>query len=600
MRLVVILVAFFTLSTVARAADNAPPIEEQMAQAAHDTAIYNEAMTHTRVWKREYDAGNNQAALASALKTVEILEKGLGPEDWNLKQPLIDLARTYVRLGDNASASTNFSRALNVFVAEYGVAMAPDSCWLASLVGRMIDSSASEFSAIANPRDRSRAAVEKMIAAYEHAVACYERHAPEDKVNLLDAVFQLAWWYRSNSDYIDRLAKGEALLDSWIAKTRNDPSVRPYFVTKLMRGRADFYYERGNKTASIAMNRQAMALLESEPPELRQRPASLQEEVSLIQAIEGSYSINSRDEYYLAHLARLVDVLKALNDPSNAKYLGYAQSELMDLRQKFPAWRSPSEIEAARIAARNAENLAAVQAKANAITGGNRPVTTTVTPVQQGLRGVDGAVRSTPAQAVLKAPKGYEFLRPAHLYSLSIETLGDPRWIVAKSKAEAIDLGNRLFAFYDRFNTCLASCEDTIALDFGWVAIIQAFRPGTGNSPKKFGVYVAYAATSRQAAIDKVLADYRARRGSEGPIAQSLRVGIVAELNWSKIAEKRDPELIPGMDTLHYLTFCDWSQEYGPNMNAEPTTGNVDRDPACVKYYQPEDKLPPPVLSVNR
>lgn len=222
--------------------------------------------------------------------------------------------------------------------------------------------------------------------------------------------------------------------------------------------------------------------------------------------------------------------------------------------------------------------------------------------------GVSQGLRLTPQGTTLQPPKGYEHIKPAQLYSISMNALGDPRWIVARSKTEAIQIGKRFYGWYDRFNDCLPNgCEgaNPIAFDFGWVAIIQAFRPGDPNirsrDTRKFGVYGVYAAGSRQAAINGALADYRAKRGSDGPIAQSIRVGLVSEINWPRVEAEfkesavRNYGLIPNMDELNYKTFCNWGDE-STNMNPEPTTGDLDHDPKCKTLYRPDEKLPPPIL----
>lgn len=212
-------------------------------------------------------------------------------------------------------------------------------------------------------------------------------------------------------------------------------------------------------------------------------------------------------------------------------------------------------------------------------------------------------LRITPKGTILHAPKGYEHIKPAQLYSIDIQALGDPRWIIARSKGEAIEIGKRFYSFYTDFNACLAhGCKglNPIEFDFGWVAIIQAFRPPIKPGDKReFGVYGAQAAPSRQAAINGALAEYRSKRGSDGPIIQSIRVGLVSEMNWPEI-EASSGDGIPHMGMLNYYTFCEWAGPGGTNFNPEPTTGDLDNDPGCKTSYKPVEKLPPPVLIIKK
>lgn len=219
--------------------------------------------------------------------------------------------------------------------------------------------------------------------------------------------------------------------------------------------------------------------------------------------------------------------------------------------------------------------------------------------------------RLTPENAVLKPPKGYEHIKSAQLYTFDIGTLANPQWIVAKSKAEAIQIGERLYSGYGGFNDCMAGrrndCLNHVELKFGWFAFITSARPGVND----IGVYVGYAAPSRQAAIDGALSVYRENRANNGHVMQSLEVGLTSEINWSRIEQeqkesysKKDKSGLVAvmwkMNQLNYKTLCEWYGERSRNTDPEPLKGTVDADPKCKKLYRPDEKMPEPVLTVGR
>lgn len=216
----------------------------------------------------------------------------------------------------------------------------------------------------------------------------------------------------------------------------------------------------------------------------------------------------------------------------------------------------------------------------------------------------------TPQGATLKVPKGYEQIKPAQLYTISINALNDPRWIVARSKAEAVQIGNKpMYGFYDTFKACMAGlrddCRKTVELDFGWMAFVTAtgfYRAPAGHQEQKINAYVAYGAPSQQIAIDGALAEYRRNRASDGVVAQVLTVGLVSELDWQAIESMSNRSSGSYMGHLNYKTVCDWAPSRGFNQNPEPTTGKIDGDPACKKQEDPPGKrlpLPPPVLVLS-
>lgn len=223
----------------------------------------------------------------------------------------------------------------------------------------------------------------------------------------------------------------------------------------------------------------------------------------------------------------------------------------------------------------------------------------------------------------LVIPKGYDAVEDARLYTVNTNALGAPLWIVAQSREEAAQVGQKLYSFWSSFNNCLSAVycwgEDgkpdpgfkILQLDFGWIAIVQAFRAGTDSTEKKASVFYAASAPSRQTAIDDVLADYRQRR--DGTIIQSLRVGLVSRIDWARVEKKQREEeankkgggyLVFDASELNYKTSCDWAsrgttaKKWGNNEDPDVPRGKLEQDPACVSEYRPDEKLPPPVFKV--
>ena len=216
----------------------------------------------------------------------------------------------------------------------------------------------------------------------------------------------------------------------------------------------------------------------------------------------------------------------------------------------------------------------------------------------------------------LLIPAGYDAVDDAHLHTVTAETLGAPMWIVGRDLDEARQVGNTLYGFYSRFNACLAgeSCagddgvnlpvSQLLHLDFGWVAIVQAFQAGSSTSSRQSKVLFVAGAPSRQVAIDEVLDDYRENRG--GTVIQTLRVGLVSRVDWARVenevraraAAVTDGYWVPEMSELNYKTTCSWN-ERGNNEDPGVPRGSLEQDPACQVQYRPDEKMPPPVFKVS-
>ncbi|AOX99735.1 hypothetical protein BJP62_04245 [Jeongeupia sp. USM3] len=529
-------------------------------------------------------AGQYDAAIVASRKALQLAEEADGASSERVGHLLTRIGSLSLAKGDRTDAKATYKRAFAIFEQKYDPRLPAWSCYIPALIASLSD---------------SLPELDAKIAYYERGVACYEATPKPGNANSVEAVFQLAYYYRYRPERADLMAKAAPLLDRWIQIAARDLGPDRYEVARLLRGRAEIYAAAGDTANARALRLRALAVLSAGPGAAKGDKAKLKEEGQVLLALMDMHRRSNIDETYVGYQARYAAVLEQTEGPASKLTIS-AREQLAYLREQFPNWRPPSEASPAPAPAPAPAPVrqAAVPA----------PLKPSPEPA-----GTPQARRLTPKDGVLKAPKGYEHIKPAQMYSISIDALGDPRWIVAGSKAEAMQIGNRMYGFYDRFNGCMSHCPDTIALDFGWVAIIQAFRPGNPNlrgDTRKFGVYVAYGATSRQTAIDGALAEYRAKRGSDGPIAQSIRVGLVSALDWPAIEAEfnRTAKVgsIPNMDELNYKTFCDWGNvrepdgRIGPNMNAEPTTGNLDRDPACRNDYRPGEKLPLPVLTTAR
>lgn len=553
----------------------APAFSAQQAQGIRPVDV--EISKLDWEWDRLVKARQYDAAIAVMLKALQLAEGADGANAERVGHFHTRLGSLYLSKGDRVSAAAAYRRAFAIFDLKYGQRLPGWSCYIPALLAQL-----------------SR--LEAQIPYYERAVACYEATPKPGSPSAIDAVIELAHFYRYWPERTQLVAKAGPLIDRWIPIAVRDLGPDHHEVAELWRGRADAYQAMGDKAGARAARLRALDILSRGPGPARGDKAKLKVEQNVLVSLKGMYRPDDIDETYVGYHARYVAVVEQIENPASG-ITASARAHLASLREQFPNWRPAGEAAPAPAPVRQA--VAPSPAKPSDSVG-----------LSQGRR-------LTPGDVILKAPKGYEHLKPAQLYSTSVDALGQPMWIVARSKAEAIAIGNRHYGFYSNFNGCMAGCPDTIALDFGWVAIIQAFRPGDPNSrgdTRKFGVYVAYGAGSRQAAIDGALAEYRAKRGSDGPIMQSIRVGLVSELDWPSIEaafnRTASSGSIPNMEELNYKTFCDWGDvritsgplagALGPNMNPEPTTGDLDRDPKCKTQYRPGEKLPLPVLVAGK
>lgn len=523
-------------------------------------------------------AGQYDAALAATFKALQLVEGADGAATERAGHFHTRIGSLHLNRRDHASAEAAYTRALAVFEQRYGQRMPAWSCYIPALLASL---------------NNRVAALDMKIAHYERAVACYAATPKPGSADAAEAVYQLAYYYRYRRERPDLMAKAAPLLDQWIPIAERDLGGDRYEVARLMRGRGEIYAASGDTANARAIRLRALAVLSKGPGPAKGDKAKLREEGQVLLALKDLHRRSELDATYVGYQARYVAVLEQTEGPTSS-LTASAREHLAIMEERFPNWRG----------------LVAAPAPAPV-----RQAATPATPA--GTGGTTPGRNLTAKDVILRAPKGYEQIKPAQLYSISVDALGDPRWIVARSKAEAMEIGQRFYGFYDRFNSCMKGCPGAVALDFGWVAIIQAFRPGDPNrsgDTRKFGVYVAYGASTRQAAIDGALAEYRANRGSDGPIAQSIRVGLVSEIDWPTVeaAFNRTAQVgsIPNMDELNYKTFCDWGNvritsgpiagALGPNMNPEPTTGDLDRDPKCKSQYRSGEKLPLPVLLAGK
>lgn len=522
-------------------------------------------------WDRLTKAGQYDAAIAVMLKALQLAEGADGANAERVGHFHTRLGSLYLRKGDKVSAEAAYRRAFAIFDLKYGQRLPGWSCYIPALLAQL-----------------SR--LEAQIPYYERAVACYEATPKPGSASAIDAVIELAHFYRYWPERTQLVAKAGPLIDRWIPIAVRDLGPDHHEVAELWRGRADAYQAMGDKAGARAARLRALDILSRGPGPAKGDKAKLKVEQNVLVSLKGMYRPDDIDETYVGYQARYVAVVEQIENPASG-ITASAREHLASLREQFPNWQPPDAAPAPQPVRQAAVPSPASPAPAPAGAPKARRLTT----------------------GPLSPPKGYEHLKPAQMYSASVDALGQPMWIVARSKTEAKQIGERHYGFYSNFNGCMSYCTDTIALDFGWVAIIQAFRPGNPNSrgdTRKFGVYVAYGAGSRQAAIDGALAEYRQRSGVDGPIMQSLRVGLVSELDWPRIeaAFNRIAKVgsIPNMDELNYKTVCDWGEvreadgRIGPNMDPMPLKGDVAQDPKCKIAYRPDEKLPPPVLVAGK
>lgn len=526
-------------------------------------------------WLRYYNAGQYDAAIAAGLKRLRLADQLFPGDTLERAEAANTLAMSYHSKRDLANAQLFYERSLAIHEKLGGSAICRTMNSLGDVAyGRLDMASAARL--------------------YERALTCFETlRGPADSQTIA-ALFDLIEAYNYPVYRPDLAAKADLLAQRWLPLLERAKGPDDLAVVRLLREQGKALAARREPNRASAVRERALAIAAKQRDAAKPDKARLVLEAGLAEDLASALTWSHPD--HIRYTARKLAVLETLYGAADSRTVA-ARAYVAKLLTSFP--------EAAVVAGIVKPAPAPVRQVA-------APVTTPPAGPQVATPTAPGR-RLTPRDVMLKAPAGYAQIKPAQMYSISIDALGDPRWIVARSPAEAAQIGQRFYGFYDRFNGCLNVCPGTIALDFGWVAIIQAFRPGDPNilrDTRKFGVYVAYGAATRQGAIDGALAEYRANRGSDGPIMQSIRVGLVSEIDWPAVeaAFNRTAKVgsIPNMDELNYKTFCDWSNvpitqgplrgALGPNMNPEPTTGNLDRDPKCTTQSRPGEKLPPPVL----
>lgn len=162
-----------------------------------------------------------------------------------------------------------------------------------------------------------------------------------------------------------------------------------------------------------------------------------------------------------------------------------------------------------------------------------------------------------------------------------------------------------------------AACEQPIIeLGHGWMATVKAEGYNAGGTAVITKYFYAYEGASRQAAIDRAIADYRKYGG--GLAIQKLRVGLVSEIPYAALAAYYGANGWPDGDDrpseINYRSMCDWTMygpqfngkrgtihdEYGRNRHPDIFSGVMDTDPTCRNQYRTDEKLPPPVLGAGR
>lgn len=531
-------------------------------------------------WLKLYNAGQYDAAIAVAQKRVRLTEQVYGVDSEQVANAANTLALSYHNKRDLANAEINYRRALTHYEK---LGLVKDNWPLCRTLNSLGDVA------------YGRLNMEAAARMYERALACSEALlGPADSMTVRH-VFDLIEAYNYPVYRPDLAAKADLLAQRWVPLFERGKGPDHLDVVRLLREQGKALAARKDPAGARAVRLRALAIAAKQADPAKPDKARLKLEADLAGDLAGALTWSHPE--HIRYTARELAVSERLLGPADPRVVA-KRDYVAKLLQTFPD----------------------AAAAAGVLTPSPPPVRQAAAPVPAAparpspeLARPSQGLKLTPQNAVLRPPKGYEHLKPAQLYSISIDALGDPRWIVAGSKAEAMEIGTRFYGFYDRFNGCMAGCPETIALDFGWVAIIQAFRPGIPGSrgdTRKFGVYVAYGAGSRQTAIDGVLAEYRQKSGADGPIMQSLRVGLVSQLDWPRIegAFNRIAKVgsIPNMEELNYKTFCNWGEvreadgRIGPNMDPMPLKGGVDGDPKCKTGYRPDEKLPPPVLVAGK
>lgn len=545
---------------------------EAVAQATDSE--YPEYEAAQSEWVKFYNAGQHDEAIAAAQKYALLAQKHYGAQSQKAGWALNSLAMTYHQKQDWANAESSYRRALAIFDQTYG----PNKiCNTLSAIGY-----------VSYRRHEMGAAV----GFYEAAVTCFFEEKGLDNSSTLDTLVNLSKIYISGTVADEFVAERNKFFEKWIPLVDSVSESNKIYLAKLLNAQAKHYFLKDNGKARNAALR-ALPIAARQPNPVQPDQERLKLEADLLSTLQITYPENQVDATYMGYLARRAAILEKIHGPSNSETVR-VREHLAMLQEAHPEIALATTASSGLPVARPANSSTPAPA---------------VAPSSSGLIKA-GGLRLTPQGATLKAPKGYEHIKPAQLYTINIDALNDPRWIVARSKAEAVQIGQKpMYGFYSVFNSCMAGlydrCRETIELDFGWMAFVTAtgFTETRGRKEQKIAAYVAYGAPSRQIAIDGALAEYRRNRGSDGVIAQQLTVGLVSELDWQAIEERNNRTGNNRMGELNYKTICDWAPRVGFNQNPEPTTGKIDGDPACKNNEDPPGQklpLPPPVLVTTR
>lgn len=270
-------------------------------------------------------AGQYDAALAAALKVLQLAEGADGANTERVGHFYTQVGSLYLRKRDNVSAEGAYKRAFAIFEQKYGQRLPAWGCYipalLASLIGRPAE-------------------MDAKIAYYERAVACYEATPKPGTADAAETAFQLAYYYRYRRERSDLTAKAGPLLDRWIPIAERDLGPDRYEVARLIRARSEVYSERGDEANARAMRLRALAVLSRGPGPAKGDRAKLKEEGQVLLSLMNMYRLSGPDETYVGYQARYAAILEQTEGPASRLTIS-AREALANLRERFPNWQPP-------------------------------------------------------------------------------------------------------------------------------------------------------------------------------------------------------------------------------------------------------------------
>lgn len=516
--------------------------------------------------RRLRDSGKRPEALAEHQRGLKAVVDTLGPVAGLAGDQYLIAASTYAAMGDLDAAELNFARALMIFELN------GQKSW---------DTTCASLAALGNLAEK-RQAWRRAVAWDDAALACYDKDKGAAFSLTRRALKALAGIYSAAPQPPDAAERGLALVNTWIPKLQGQVPADDGLLGWLWKYKGD-YLSALNKP-ELARDARGRALEVS-----RQKPGAepdqerLNLELSTLIAQDAGAAAADIDAAYLRrakHMAELAAQVYAPDHPIAVAARGRADKLMADYG-----------------------HLLAPPPARPAVTAAATPAAPT--PLRPTPPAAPSAARNS-SSARLAPPKGYEDLKPAQLYTFSPEAfIGDERWVIAQSKAEAISIGRDVYPWYGVWLQCMteenAGCgSPPLELGFGWFAVAVGTQP-TKSQLRSHAYYYSGAAT-REDAIRGALDYYKSQRGEL--IIQTLRVGLIAEIDWETVggAIKKDQDahygLVYPMNAIKYPTYCDWQNHQTMDRNLDPdiAEGSLDADPSCKSTNLMGEKMPYPRL----